>query len=189
LFEELLARIAAGLSSCNLPYMIIGGQAVLLYGEPRLTKDIDITLGINIDRLDDLLSIVNGLSLAPLPEDVPLFVQKTMVLPVLERSTGIRVDFIFSFTPYETQAIARARKVILSGQEVCFASREDLILHKIFAGRPRDLEDVRILILKNPGIDLPYIRHWLKDFDAAVPRKGFLDIFEEILKSVRDRVP
>jgi hypothetical protein len=25
--------------------MIIGGQAVLLYGEPRLTKDIDITLG------------------------------------------------------------------------------------------------------------------------------------------------
>jgi len=25
--------------------MVIGGQAVLLYGEPRLTKDIDITLG------------------------------------------------------------------------------------------------------------------------------------------------
>ena len=189
MFEELLARIAAGLSSRNLPYMIIGGQAVLLYGEPRLTKDIDITLGINIDRLDDLLSIVNGLSLAPLPEDVPLFVQKTMVLPVLERSTGIRVDFIFSFTPYETQAIGRARKVILCGQEVCFTSPEDLILHKIFAGRPRDLEDVRILILKIPGIDLPYIRCWLKDFDAAVSGKGFLETFEKILKSTRDRVP
>jgi hypothetical protein len=162
--------------------MIIGGQAVLLYGEPRLTKAIDITLGINIDRLDDLLSIVKELSLAPLPEDVPSFVRKTMILPVLERSTGIRVDFIFSFTPYETQAIRRARRIILSGQEVCFASLEDLILHKIFAGRPRDLEDVRILILKNPGIDVPYIRHWLREFDAAVPDKGFLDTFENILK-------
>jgi Nucleotidyltransferase of unknown function (DUF6036) len=186
LFEELLARIAAGLSGRNLPYMIIGGQAVLLYGEPRLTKDIDITLGVNIDRLDDLLSVVKGLSLSPLPEDVPSFVQKTMVLPVLERNTGIRVDFIFSFTPYETQAIGRAKKVILSGQEVCFASPEDVILHKVFAGRPRDLEDVRILILKNPGIDAPYIRRWLREFDAAVQKKEFLDTFEKVLKSTKD---
>ena len=189
MFEELLARIAAGLSGGNLPYMIIGGQAVLLYGEPRLTKDIDITLGINIDRLDDLLSIVNGLSLDPIPENVPSFVQKTMVLPALERNTGIRVDFIFSFTPYEMQAIGRAKRVVLAGQEVCFASPEDLILHKIFAGRPRDLEDVRILILKNPGIDVPYIRRWLREFDAATPEKGFLDTFKKILKSSGGRVP
>ena len=185
MFEELLARIAAGLSGRNLPYMIIGGQAVLLYGEPRLTKDIDITLGVNIDRLDELLSMVKALSLAPLPEDVPSFVQKTMVLPVLEKSSGIRVDFIFSFTPYETQAIGRANRIILSGQEVCFASPEDLILHKIFAGRPRDLEDVRTLVLKNPGIDVPDIRHWLKEFDAAVQGKGFLETFEKILKELR----
>jgi len=183
LFEELLARIAAVLSRSNLPYMIIGGQAVLLYGEPRLTKDIDITLGVNIDRLGDLLAVVSGLSLAPLPEDVPSFVQKTMVLPALERSTGIRVDFIFSFTPYETQAIGRAKRITLSGQEVCFASLEDLILHKIFAGRPRDLEDVRVLILKNPGIDVPYIRQWLREFDASAQGKGFLDAFEKILKN------
>ncbi|GAH87084.1 unnamed protein product, partial [marine sediment metagenome] len=30
--------------------MIIGGQAVLLYGEPRLTRDIDVTLGDDIDK-------------------------------------------------------------------------------------------------------------------------------------------
>jgi hypothetical protein len=106
-----------------------------------------------------------------------------MVLPVLEKSTGIRVDFIFSFTPYETQAIGRARRIILSGQELCFASPEDLIIHKIFAGRPRDLEDVRTLILKNPGIDVAYIRRWLKEFDAAVKEKGFLNTLEKILKN------
>jgi len=31
--------------------MVIGGQAVFLYGEPRMTKDIDITLGMGIDGL------------------------------------------------------------------------------------------------------------------------------------------
>lgn len=163
--------------------MVIGGQAVLLYGEPRLTKDIDITLGIPIDRLDELLVIIKELSLIPLPEDVPSFVQKTMVFPVLEKSTAIRVDFIFSFTRYEAQAIARAKKIILAGQEVCFASLDDLILHKLFAGRPRDIEDVRTLILKNPGIDESYIKRWLKEFDASVPGKGFLKIFDKILKN------
>ena len=31
--------------------MLIGGQAVLLYGEPRLTRDIDITLGVDVDKI------------------------------------------------------------------------------------------------------------------------------------------
>ena len=181
MFEEILARIASVLSRENLPYMVIGGQAVLLYGEPRLTKDIDITLGINIDRLDEMLKIVKELSFTLLPEDVPSFVQKTMVLPVLEKSSGIRVDFIFSFTPYETQAIGRARRVTLARQEICFASPEDLIIHKAFAGRPRDMEDVKTLILKNHGIDVPYIRRWLKELDMALQGKGALEAFESIL--------
>jgi len=44
MFDKILARLGATLNESNLPYMIIGGQAVLLYGEPRLTRDVDITL-------------------------------------------------------------------------------------------------------------------------------------------------
>jgi hypothetical protein len=76
------------------------GQAVLLYGEPRLTRDIVITLGVDTDHLDRLLSAVQDLSLKPLPEDIQTFVKETMVLPALDEHTGIRVDFIFSYTPY-----------------------------------------------------------------------------------------
>ena len=45
MFESLIVKIAEELKKADLSYMIIGGQAVLLYGTPRLTKDIDITLG------------------------------------------------------------------------------------------------------------------------------------------------
>lgn len=184
MFEEILARIGANLSRSNLPYMIIGGQAVLLYGEPRLTRDVDVTLGVNIDRLHDLLTVVKELSLNPIPNDVESFVKQTMVLPTLDEPTGVRVDFIFSFTPYETDAIKRARKITIMDQEVCFASSEDLIIHKIFAGRPRDLEDVWSVILKNPGIDTQYIKNWLKEFDASFGEKDFLKTFEGMLKEI-----
>ena len=51
MFQKLLKKIANELNAHNVPYMVIGGQAVLLlYREPRLTKDIDITLGVGIDE-------------------------------------------------------------------------------------------------------------------------------------------
>ena len=184
MFEEILSRIASSFEKHRIPYMIIGGQAVLLYGEPRLTRDIDVTLGVNTDHLDQLLAIVQELFLKPVPENVRSFVEQTMVMPALDEATGIRVDFIFSFTPYETQAIERARKVTIRKQEVCFAAPEDLIIHKIFAGRPRDLEDIRSVLLKNPGIDLNYIREWLKEFDLSIETKDFLVAFERILEQL-----
>jgi hypothetical protein len=182
MFDKILSRVGACLDRNNFPYMIIGGQAVLLYGEPRLTRDIDITLGVSIDHLERLLQTIEQIPLKPLPNDIKTFVKQTMVLPASDAPTGIRVDFIFSFTPYETQAIKRVNKIRILGQEVCFASVEDLIIHKIFAGRPRDIEDVRIVLLKNPDIDIRYIKRWLKKFDTAADEKKFLMTFKNILK-------
>jgi hypothetical protein len=183
MFDEILALIGASLQRAGIPYMIIGGQAVLLYGEPRLTRDIDITLGVNIDRLEALLALAQQLSLKILPQDAAAFVRQTMVLPTLDEATGIRVDFIFSFTPYESQAIQRAKKVRILDQDVCFAAVEDLIIHKIFAGRPRDIEDVQTVILKNPALDIPYIEEWLRAFDDASDDKKFLLTFRGIAGS------
>jgi hypothetical protein len=180
MFDETLARIGASLERSGIPYMIIGGQAVLLYGEPRLTRDIDITLGVNIDRLDAIFAVTQCLSLKCLPADVTTFVNQTMVLPTLDEVTGIRVDFIFSYTLYESQAIQRAKKIRILDQDVCFASVEDLIIHKIFAGRPRDIEDVRSVILKNNIYDIVYIEKWLSAFDAASDEKNFLVSFKKI---------
>jgi len=48
MIEKLIKKIAFNLDKAKIPYMIIGGQAVLLYGVPRLTRDIDITLILSI---------------------------------------------------------------------------------------------------------------------------------------------
>ena len=96
MFKELLSKLGQGLAAKNIPYMVIGGQAVILYGEPRLTRDIDITLGIGREALSAILNLCASLSLKPLPGGIEAFVEKTMVLPTLDEKTGIKVDFIFS---------------------------------------------------------------------------------------------
>jgi len=131
------------------------------------SPDIDITLGADLARLQDVLSAVREMRLTPLV-DPAIFTRDTMVLPCSDPETGIRVDLIFSFSPFEQLAIGRARVVRIGETDVCFASLEDLLVHKIFAGRARDLEDARIVLLKNPKADLAYVRHWLTEFSALV---------------------
>jgi len=179
MFEQLLESLARGLERLGIPYMLIGGQAVLLYGEPRLTRDIDVTLGTGPEQLSEVLEWIRSSGWEVLVEAPADFVGKTMVLPCLDPTSGIRIDLIFSFSPYEQQALKRARRVPLAGAEVRFASLEDLIIHKVLAGRPRDIEDVRSILLKNRAFDVEYIHHWLREFDRSLGEKS-LERFEEL---------
>jgi len=177
---NLLAEIARCLDEANIPYMIIGGQAVLLYGEPRLTRDIDITLGIIPSKLPELLEALEEIGLEILVEDFHRFVEDTWVLPVYHSASGFRVDFIFSWTEYERMAIGRGRKVMLENYPVNYATPEDLIIHKIFSGRPRDMEDVRSVLL-NQKLNVEEIRKWLIEFERLTG-ENYLERFLKILK-------
>jgi hypothetical protein len=142
---------------------------VLLHGRPRLTEDIDLTLGVGPDRLPDVQRVCATLELTPLPADVAAFVRQTFVLPARDVPSGLRVDFIFSTTPYERQAIERAVRVALEGEAIPFATAEDLLIHKLFAGRPRDWEDAESVVRrKGPELDWAYLERWIGEF-AAVP--------------------
>ena len=183
MFERLLKKIALQLKRASIPYMVIGGQAVLLYGEPRLTRDIDITLGIGAEELKKVRRISRIIRLKILVKNDKEFVAKTMVLPALDRESGIRVDFTFSYSPYERQAIERAKDIKLGRTSVRFASLEDLVIHKVIAGRPRDLEDIRSILLKNPTYDSHYIEKWLAEFDKSLG-EHFLKLFRRIGKEI-----
>ena len=182
-FSALIARIARELAGRQLPFMLIGGQAVLLHGQPRLTEDIDITLGVDPTHLHVIQQVCSALGLEPLPKDVPAFVRDTFVLPARHLETAMRVDFIFSTTPYERQAIGRAVGVILEDVSVPFATAEDLVIHKLFAGRPRDLEDaVGVVRRQGSALDWEYVERWAREF-ASVP--GREDLPERVARLKR----
>jgi len=187
MIAALIKRIAQHLDGNRIPYMIIGGQAVLLYGTPRLTRDIDITLGLDTDQFRVIDKICQALDLRFLIDDPEPFAVRTKVLPAEDIASRIRVDFIFSFTPYERQAIERANKVMMEGYPVSFASREDVIIHKMFAARAVDLEDVRYILVKGrQRIDLAYIRRWLSEFSSLPEHERISETFERMVEDRSD---
>lgn len=185
MFEKLIKKIGLRLDKAEIPYMIIGGQAVLLYGTPRLTRDIDVTLGIDTDKFPLIEMVCKKLELKILPKNPEDFAKDTKVLPAEEAKSKIRVDFIFSFTPYERQAIKRAKEVLINGYPVKFGSCEDVIIHKMFAGRAIDEEDVKNMLIKNRNkTNLKYIEKWLSEFSRSPGQKGILRKFNSLLKQI-----
>ena len=183
MIQTIIKKTAQSLDKENIPYMIIGGQAVLVYGRPRLTRDIDITLGVDTDKLDSIEKICKSLKLKLLVENPKDFAQTTKVIPAEEPESKIRVDFIFSFTPYEAQAIKNARQITIDDYPVKFASCEDVIIHKMVAGRAIDEEDIKSILAKNSKtIDLRYIRNWLSEFAKIEEYSGILERFNILLK-------
>lgn len=176
-----IAAIGRRLSAAGIPFMLIGGQAVLLHGRPRLTEDIDITLGIGPAAWQAVRALCADLDLEPLPERLEAFVRETFVLPARHARTGLRVDFIFSTTPYERQAITRAVRVDVGGESVPFASAEDLIIHKLFAARPRDLEDAAGVVRRNgERLDWRYIEQWVAEFAQLPGRENMTRLLKDV---------
>jgi len=183
MIEKFIKRTAQCLDRQKIPYMIIGGQAVLLYGRPRLTRDIDITLGVDTDKLALIEGVCEKLKLRILVENAEDFARDTRVLPTEEPDSKMRVDFIFSFTPYEAQAIKNAKKVLMDDYPVKFASCEDLIIHKMVAGRAIDEEDVTSILVKNRDtIDLKYVEKWLSEFARISGHEGISTRFNDLLR-------
>jgi predicted nucleotidyltransferase len=183
MIEKLIKKTARHLDRQKIPYMIIGGQAVLLYGRPRLTRDIDITLGVDTDKFESIEGVCKKLKLRILVENPKDFARDTKVLPAEDPDSKVRIDFIFSFTPYEEQAIKNAKQVLIDDYPVKFASCEDIIIHKMVAGRAIDEEDVKSILAKNKNaIDFEYVNKWLSEFGKIAEHEGISERFNSLLK-------
>lgn len=170
LFIPLLERLATAIAAAAVPYMVIGGQAVIQYGESRLTEGVDITLGIGVGdwRRADLL--LRSAGLVPRVTDYEALAEAGHILLLADKLTSIRVDVALSGSPLEDAALARVTHHTIGSTKVAFASFEDLLVQKIFAGRERDHDDVRRLLRKQKSFDAAYVERWLRELGPAFDR-------------------
>ena len=175
--EDALFRLADFLDGVKIPYMIIGGMAVAVWGEPRATIDLDVTIWVEEEGIDGAIEHFQK-AYSILVDDPPHFVRKTRALP-LANPEGIRIDVIFGLLLYEREAIERAVPRSIGSHSIRFCSPEDLILHKIISSRTRDLEDARsILRRRKDRLDLDYLSPKIEELTAALEDPSILSRFQ-----------
>ena len=164
-----LADLDDWLRAQGVSYAVIGGIATTVRGEPRFTADVDVVVGIDLDRALQLLDSLISSPFRPLFTDVADVVKKAFILPIRHISSGIRVDMAIGMTGFERQLIARATEATIGGRSIPVATAEDLILLKVLAGRPRDVDDVsRIVLRQGPSLNWNYIMETGEQLQQAV---------------------
>lgn len=145
--------------------MIIGGIAVIAYGIPRQTIDIDATVSAAQTTLDELLQRLAKHDITPRIDDAVRFAQEHQILLLTHTPTEIPLDISLAWLPFEEAALARARVVDFGGVRIAVASPGDLIVYKAIAWRGRDKADIeRLLVAQYDEIDLNQVRARVREF-------------------------
>jgi len=178
--EAVLADLAKRLTREGVPYMVIGGMANAVWGSPRSTVDIDITVLLDPPQARAILNTL-GAAYTARTGNPEAFVARTRVLP-LRHAGGVQIDLIFALLPFEDEAVRRAISVNVGGVPVRFCTPEDLVLHKIVSERDRDRKDVEeILRRRRETLDRDYLDPRIHELATLLDRPGIDTWYRELV--------
>jgi hypothetical protein len=180
--RETATALMRWLRAARVEGVVIGGVAVSLLAEPRMTKDVDAVVWLEGFEWENFLN--SGQKHGFVPRfDAPLeFARQNRILLLTHRPTKTDVDLSLGGLPFEREAIDRAVSIRLGRATIKLASPEDLMVMKAVASRPRDWADIESLLNSFPKADLKRVRHWTAEFAAVLEAPEINDDLERLLQ-------
>jgi len=138
------------LNGLNAEYLIVGGYAVMLYSEPRHTKDLDIWVNANPENAQRVFHALAEFG-APLAGVKAGDFEKPDLIYQLGMPPS-RIDVLTSIMGVQfADAWARRKEALFGGVRAPFIGLEDLLRNKRSVGRKTDLADIERLEEANSG--------------------------------------
>lgn len=148
-------------ATLNIPvrFALIGGLAVSAWGAVRATQDIDLladssptplknpTLQAGLQRFLEERGCAVDWRVGEADDPIPLLLRLELPRPVLD----LRADILWAHKRWLREALARRVEIRVSHLKVFVLHPEDLILMKLEAGGPQDLQDVEAILSNRPA--------------------------------------
>ena len=157
---EAAKEVSGFMASQDWEHCIIGGLAVQRWGEPRLTRDVDLTLLTGIGEEETFVRPILERFAGRLPDALSFALDKRVLL--IYAANGTDIDISLGALDFEIDMLERATSFEFAPDcilPVC--SAEDLFIMKAFAARPRDWLDAESIAARQRGrLDAAYVvRH------------------------------
>jgi len=179
---DLLVAFAGVCQDVGIRWYLFGAQAALVHGNARLTGDVDVTVQLGSCTEEKFVSALHGGGFALRVSNAREFAEETRVVPAVHTDSGIPIDVVLAGPGIEELFLERARyEEIEPGLSVPVASPEDLIIMKVLAGRPKDLQDAAaIRAAQGARLNEGLIRSTLILLEEALDRRDLLPEFERL---------
>lgn len=173
---------AGRLEALRLPYMVTGSVASMIYGEPRLTLDVDIVLDLAAERAEDLL--------AAFPESEfyrpPLEVLRVECgrparghFNLIHHASGMKADvYLAARDSLRHWGLAHRRRIGLGEGTLSVAPPEYVILRKLEfwreGGSEKHLRDVRAMLAAGTALDRAFL-------EVELRQRGLEEAWQRVL--------
>ncbi len=171
--------------SRNWDFYIIGGLAVVRWGDPRATQDVDVTLLTRFQRESEYIEVLFDRFKARMPDGAAFALKNRVAL--LAASNGTPLDVALGGIPFEESALKRATCFeFVPGVSLRTCSAEDLVVLKAFADRPQDWLDVSGILTRQRGkLDWGYVLKYLRPLCELKEAPEIVDRLTEHRRSVQ----
>ncbi len=166
-FIETFQSAIEKIEQAKISYMIVGSLASMVYGEPRLTRDMDLVIDISAadsQKFSELFSQPNYY--CPPLEVISDEIRNRGQFNLLHVDTGLKIDIMIKkVTAFDQSRFARIRKIELwPNFSANVASPEDVIIKKLEfyreGGSEKHIRDIRGIV-SNTKLDQAYLYHWV----------------------------
>lgn len=176
---DLLSDLGRAFDTLGISWYLFGAQAAIVYGVARLTADVDVTVRAPAMPTADWLATLTQHGFEGRFADAA-FIANTRVVPVVHLQSGLPVDIVIAGPGLEDEFLERAVMLSIDGVPVPVIELADLVVLKILASRPKDLDDVVSLLRIHPGdLDTVRIRTVLKMLEDALGQSDLLSAFAQ----------
>jgi hypothetical protein len=144
----------------GLQYSLMGALALGVYGRGRATHDVDIMIDASTESLQQLQSLAGSRGFV-VDEAWQTYHSDVADVQIRLIFRGVPIDVMLPRDDHDRSAIRRREQRAADGTKIWVMTREDFILQKLKAGRPRDFDDVIPFFAQHRDeLDHSYLNEW-----------------------------
>ena len=167
---SILKLVAAGLDVAGIHFMITGSIAAGHYGQPRMTRDIELVVELDVADADRLVALFGNQFECNL-DAIRSAIARQSLFNLIHTNAIVKVDVVVrKSTPYRLEEFGRRRRVEIDGQPMWMVSAEDLVISRLLWAKDSrselQLRDVRHIIAAQPSLDWAYVERWANTLDV-----------------------
>jgi hypothetical protein len=174
---DIVRDISRRFEQAHIPYMLTGSMAMNYYAQPRMTRDIDVVIAIDLDDVDRMAALFRP-DYYVNEQNIRESLARESSFNLIHQESVIKVDCIIrKSSEYRRLEFERRRKISVLDFATFIVSKEDLIISKLCWAKEShseiQLRDVRNLLAT--GYDAEYLERWTREL-------GLDNLFQECLK-------
>lgn len=159
---DIVRDVSRRLEQGGIAYMLTGSMAMNYYAQPRMTRDIDLVVALAPQDTDTVVRLFTP-DYYVSREAVSSSITHESLFNLIHQESVIKVDCIIrKRTPYRLAEFERRQRIAIEDFSTWIASKEDLILSKLWWAKDShselQLRDVKNLA--GTGCDTAYIERW-----------------------------